>query len=96
MSDELSNETGRSALQVFLGFLLGILIAIGCNVFAIFVGLLLRVKSDWFFFLFIAVSLVISAAIALHTLGKSSFATGVLISLSIAFLLDGTCAIAYR
>jgi hypothetical protein len=96
MSENPPAKTDRSALQVFLGLLLGILISIGCNLLSILVGMFLKVQSNWLFCLLIAVSLVAAGAIVLRTMGKSSFAVGVLISLSVSLLLVGTCAIAYR
>ena len=59
---------------------------------ALFVGLGLKVTPDWMFPVMIALVLIGSGLIAAKRVRESGLATGVVIALSIALLLDGICA----
>jgi len=82
-------------LQVILGSLLGILISIGCFLISVAVGLLLSVKQAWLFPTFIAIALIGVGFIAARYVRESSYAVGIVITLSVALLLDAACAVAY-
>jgi len=95
MFDNAAQKPTRSALQVFLGVLLGTAISVGCSLLAIFIGIGLKVGRDWMFPLLVAMALVGSGLIALKQVRESSLAVGVVIALSVALLLDGICAAAF-
>jgi hypothetical protein len=82
-------------LEVFLGFLLGILISIGCFLISIAAGILLTVRHAWLFPAFVAITLVGVGIVAVQHARESSYAVGIVITLSLALLLDAACAVAY-
>ncbi len=94
MSQSDPGKSSRSNLYVFLGFLLGILASLLCLFVAIFLGFLVQGRS-WIFPLIDAIALVFVGMFALRKVRQSSLAAGALISLSIALLLDGACAVRY-
>jgi hypothetical protein len=84
----------RSTLQVFLGFLLGVVASLGCLFLAIFLGSTLGSSRDWVFPVFNAIALIAVGIVALRQARESSFALGVVIALSLALLLDAACGVA--
>jgi hypothetical protein len=84
----------RSNLQVFLGFLLGIVASLGCLFLAIFLGALVRGRI-WIFPVINAAGLIFVGTLALKRARESSLAAGAVISLSLALLLDTACGARY-
>ena len=87
-------EKPRSNLQVFLGFLLGVVASLGCLFLTIFLAATLEGKSAWVFPAFNAVGLILLGVVALRQVKESSYAVGVVIALALALLLDAACGIA--
>jgi hypothetical protein len=87
-------KTPRSTLEVVLGFLLGVLISLGCLFLSIFLGLTISPGHSWLFPLLNAVGLVVAGIIALRQMRVSSYALGIVIALSLAFLLNTAYAVA--
>ena len=85
----------RSTLQAFVGFLLGIGLALGCLALAFFVGITLQTRYVWVYPLLDAIALIAVGIAAMRRRHQSSYADGVLIALSIALLLDGVCAVGF-
>jgi hypothetical protein len=84
---ETPENNPRSILQVALGFLLGILVCVGCLFFSILLAAVLRVRL-WMFPVLNAIALVASGLVALRNASKSSYPEGVLIAVSVAFILN--------
>jgi hypothetical protein len=85
----------RSTIQVVLGFLLGVLLALGCLFFAIFLGTALALRQAWLFPVLTGVGLIGAGSVALRQMRESSYALGVVIALSLALLLDAACGVAF-
>jgi hypothetical protein len=85
----------RSTLEVILGFLLGVVLSLGCLFFTIFLGLTINPRHDWLFPLFNAVELFAAGIVAFRQMRDSSYALGVVIALSLAFLLNTACGLVY-
>jgi len=85
----------RSAREIFLGFLLGILISVGCLLIAIFLGTSLA-RGAWLFPLINGLALVATGIIALTKIRDSSYALGIVIAIALVFLLNGACAVVLR
>lgn len=92
---ETEPETpSRSNLQVFLGFLLGVVASLGCFFLAIFLGFTVGPNRTGLYPIFVAVGLIAVWILALRNMRKSSYALGAVIALSLALLLDAACAVA--
>jgi hypothetical protein len=78
----------RSTLQVALGFLLGILACLGCFFVSILLGAALGLRDPWMFLLLNAIELVAVGVVILRRVHGSSYPEGVLIAVSLAFLLN--------
>jgi Na+/melibiose symporter-like transporter len=89
-------ENPRSNLQVFLGFLLGIVASLGCLFLTIFLAGTFGYKPAWILPAFNAVALILVGVVAMRHMKESSYALGVVIALSVALLLDAACGIAFR
>jgi hypothetical protein len=85
---ETPEHSTRSILQVALGFLLGIPVCLGCFFFSMILGGVLGVRPIWMFPLLNAIALVGSGMVALRRVNKSSYPEGVLIAISVAFVLN--------
>jgi hypothetical protein len=85
---ETPESSPRSIHQVALGFLLGILVCVGCLFFSILLGAALRVRHTWIFPVLNAIALIASGLVALRNANKSSYPEGVLIAVSVAFILN--------
>ena|ERR1700730_1809273 len=83
----------RSTLEVVLGLLLGVLISLGCLFLSIFLGVTISQSPRWLFPLLNAVGLAVAAIVALRQMRESSYALGIVIALSLAFLLNTACAV---
>lgn len=92
---EAAPEKPRSNLQVFLGFLLGVVASLGCLFLTIFLAGSLRSRSTWIFPAFNAVALVLVGVAALRRVKESSYAVGAVIALALALILDAACGIAF-
>jgi len=88
-------KTPRSTLEVVLGFLLGVLISLGCLFFSISLGMTISPSHSWLFPLLNAVGLAVAGIIALRQMRESSYALGIVIALSLSFLLNTGCAVAF-
>ena len=85
---ETREGNSRSILRVALGFLLGVLVCVGCLFFSILLGAALGVRRLWMFPALNAIALVACGVFALRNLNKSSYPEGVLITISVAFILN--------
>ena len=87
MFEEPENNR-RSIPQVAMGFLLGILVCLGCLFFSILLGSVLGLRQVWMFPLLNGIALVAAGTVALRRVSQSSYPEGVLIAVSVAFLLN--------
>lgn len=94
MLDEAPQKP-RSNLQIFLGFLLGVVASLGCVFLTVFLAGTLGYKPAWIFPAFNAVALILVGAVALRHVKESSYALGAVIALALALLLDTACGIAF-
>ena len=85
---ETRESKSRSGLQAALGLLLGVLVCVGCLFFSILLGAALRVGQPWMFPVLNAIALVAPGVVTLRNINKSSYPEGVLIAISVAFILD--------
>jgi hypothetical protein len=92
---ETDPENPRSNLQVFLGFLLGIVASLGCLFLTIMLAGNMGSGSKWIYPAFNAVALICIGAVALRYIRQSSYAIGAVIALALALLLDAACAVAF-
>ena len=88
-------EKPRSNLQVFLGFLLGIVASLGCVFLTIFLAGIPGYKPGWIFPAFNAVALILVGVVALRHVKESSYARGAVIALGLALLLDAVWGVAF-
>jgi len=80
-------------LQVFLGFLLGVVIDLVCFFLSVMMGSALAFRGAWLYSALNAVGLIASGIIALRHFRESSYAQGVVIALSLGLLLDAACGV---
>ncbi len=73
-----------------MGFLLGGLVSAGCSLLTVLVGAALGLRSVWMFPFLNAIALVASGRVALRKHDQSTYPEGVLIALSVAFVINGT------
>ena len=85
---ETAESSPRSILQVTLGSLLGILVCVGCLVLSTLLGAALGLRDSWMFPGLNAIALVASGLVALRKVNNSSYPEGVLIAVSVAFILN--------
>jgi hypothetical protein len=93
---ETPQNNPRSTLQVFLGFLLGIVIDLVCFFLSIMLGFAVALHQTWLYAAFNAVGLIGAGIVALRHFRKSSYAQGVVIALSVGLLLDAACGVFLR
>jgi hypothetical protein len=84
----------RSTREVILGFLLGVLASLLCLFFCIFLGSTVGGRG-WMFPVINGLALVGVGIIALRKMRESSYALGVLIAISLTFLLNAACGVAF-
>ncbi len=77
----------RFNLQVFLGFLLGIVASLGCLFLAIFLGTLVK-TGNWIYPTINAIALIGIGILAARRVRESSLALGALTALSLGLLVD--------
>ena len=82
----------RSNLQVFLGFLLGIVASLGCLFVAIFFGKALEERGRWVYPAINAVALIVVGMFALKRVRESRLAVGAVLALSLALVVDAAYA----
>lgn len=87
-------DNPRSNLQVFLGFLLGVVASLGCLFLTIFLAATLGSKPGWILPALNAAALILVGVVALRRVKESSYALGAVIALALALLLDAACGIA--
>ena len=87
-------KPSRSNLQVFLGFLLGIVASLGCLFLAIFLGAMMQGRL-WIFPVIDTIGLILVGTFALRRARESSLAAGAMISLALALILDAACGALY-
>jgi hypothetical protein len=85
----------RTTIQVILGVLFGILISLGCLFLTIFLGMTISPRRTWLFPLLNAAGLALAGIVAFRLRKESSYALGIVIALSLAFLLNTACGVAY-
>ena len=88
-------NTPRTTIQVILGFLFGVLISLGCLFLTIFLGMTISPSRTWLFPMLNAVGLALAGVVAFRQMRESSYALGIVIALSLAFLLNTACGIVY-
>ena len=81
-------------MQVFLGFLLGMVASLGCLFLAIFLGAMVQGRM-WIFPAINGLGLIFLGTFAVRRASESSLAAGAVISLSLALLLDAACGVRY-
>ncbi len=90
---ETPQNDSRSTLQVFLGFLLGVVIDLACFFSSVMLGFALAVHRTWMFSVLNGIALLEAGVVALRYVRESSYAFGVVIALSLGLLLDTACGI---
>jgi hypothetical protein len=90
---ETPQNDSRSTLQVFLGFLLGIVADLACFFSSIMLGFALAVQQTWLYSVLNGIALLAAGVVALRYVRESSYALGVVIALSLGLLLDTACGI---
>jgi hypothetical protein len=83
----------RSTLQVFLGFLLGVVIDLLCIFLTVMLGSAGGLRQAWLYSALNAIGLIAAGIIAVRHFRESSYAQGVVIALSLGLLLDAACGI---
>jgi len=94
MLETQPEKTPRSTKEVVLGFLLGVVISLGCLFAAIFLGMTMS-GYKWLFPVLNALGLLVAGIVALRYMKESSYAFGIVIALALAFLLNTACGVAF-
>jgi uncharacterized membrane protein YccC len=95
MPETQPEKTPRSTIEVILGFLLGVVISLACLFAAIFLGAMIYPRHSWLFPVLNALGLILAGIVALRHMKESTYALGIVISLSLAFLLNTACGVAF-
>ena len=95
MLETQPDRTHRSTVQVLLGFLLGVAFSLGFLIFAIFLGMTFGSRHAWLLPVLNGVGLMVAGIIALRHLRESSYALGMVIALSLAFVLNTACGVLF-
>ena len=90
---ETPQNNPRSTLQVFLGFLLGVVIDLVCFCFSVMLGFAVALHQTWLYSAFNAIGLIAAGLVALRHFRESSYAQGVAIALSLGLVLDAACGV---
>jgi hypothetical protein len=92
----MQDDSVHSTQKVALGFLLGLIVSAVCFVITVSVGLgTLRSRHDWVFPLLNAILLILASLAALNKYNESGIARGVVIALSLVFLVNAICGIGW-
>ena len=91
----MSEVRQQSALKVALGFGLGLIGGALCFAITVVVGLTFQSRHGWVFPLLNAIALMLAGIIALRNYNESGVARGAVIALSLVFLLNAICGIAF-
>jgi len=83
-------------MEVLLGFLLGVLLSLGCLFLTIFLGMTISPAHQWVFPVLNGIGLLGAAIVAWRQMRESSYALGIVIALAVAFLLNTACGVMYR
>ena len=86
-------KPARFNLQVFLGFLLGVVASLGSLFLAIFFGQALEQHGRWIYSAINAVALIGVGIFALRRVRESDLALGAVMALSLALLFDAGAAV---
>lgn len=92
---ESSPVKTRRAQYKFLGFLFGVLLCLATLIICMPLGGVLGLSKVWMFAVLYGLVLLSAGGIALRR-AESPLAQGVLIALSVAFLLNGMCGFLLR
>lgn len=92
---ETLDKPPRPNVQIFLGFLLGVVASLACLFLTIFLPAKFAAQHEWVYPAFNAIALIGVGIVAYRQRKESNYAVGALIALSLALLLDGACAIAF-
>jgi hypothetical protein len=93
---ENSEQNSRSTMEVILGFLLGVLLSLGCLFLTIFLGITISPAHRWVVPFLNGIGLLGAGIIACRRMRESSYALGMVIALSFAFLLNAAGAAYYH
>jgi hypothetical protein len=85
-------KPARSNLQLFLGFLLGVVASLGCLFLALFFGKAFEQRGSWIYPAINAVALITVGILVLRRVRESSLAVGAVMALSLALLFDAAWA----
>ena len=91
----MPDESAASTRKVVLGFFLGLILGAICFVIAIVVGTNLGSRHNWVFPLLNAIALILVSLYAMSKYRESGIARGTVIALSLVFLLNAICGIAW-
>jgi heme/copper-type cytochrome/quinol oxidase subunit 4 len=91
----MPDESVHSTKKVALGFVLGLFLSALCFVIAVNIGMNLRHQHNWVFPLLNAIALVLASLLALREYNESGIARGTVIALSLVFLVNAICGIAW-
>jgi uncharacterized membrane protein YccC len=95
MRDAEREKPARSNLQMFLGFLLGVVASLGSLFLSISLVATLGPHGRWLYPLCVAIVLIGAGLVALRHARESSYAAGAVIAFSLALLMDAAWAIAF-
>ncbi len=91
----MPDESAHSTPKVGLGFILGLALSALCFVIAAYVGMALRSRHLWVLPLLNAIALILATLSAFRKYNESSIARGMVIALSLVFLVNAICGIAW-
>jgi uncharacterized membrane protein YjdF len=91
----MPDESVRSTQKVALGFILGLALSAICFVIAAYVGMALRSRHLWLLPLLNAIVLILATLSAFSKYNESGIARGMVIALSLVFLVNAICGIGW-
>jgi hypothetical protein len=91
----MQDESVHSTQKVVLGFLLGLILSVGCFVITVFVGMSLGSRHNWVFPLLNAIALILVGLYTVRKYHESGVARGTVIALSLVFLVNAICGIGW-
>jgi len=90
---ETLRKNSRSTLQVFLGFLLGVVIDLVCFIFSIRLGFAVGLHQTWLYSAFNTLGLIGVEYGRVTHFRESSYTQAVVIARSLGLLLDAACGV---